>query len=161
MSEETIQNRLKTLLLANYDIEINELEKIDGGYQSDETYVLINRNRKKFVVKYVRSNEQEFNRLKTMVRFESYLAEEVDVQCAKIISTRSGVLDFYSDEDQRYLFVEEYLAGKEPSEENFQRNPSLFEQLGSLLSKIHLSSDKYVSQHFGDFQNIPQEFSIQ
>lgn len=138
------------MLVGRYKLVIDELTTLNGGYRSDETFLLVTEERKKYVVKYIRYHfSAQF--LRTVLKFENFLQDAHAYPCAQILLTDDE--EVLVVDGDRLLFVQVFIEGVEPTREIIDRDDGYLNRLGRLLAQWRCAS-----RQFGLPDGLPVEY---
>ena len=129
---------MENILLNEYNLIIKELIVLPGGYFNDETFLLTTNYQVKYVVKFIKYRFT-FEDLQSILEFQNILHDLHDYPCSKIIPSKNGKI--LCCVNGRFLFVQTFIEGIEPTEE---RDESYFYQMGSLLAKWRNVSENHL-----------------
>ncbi|CAF1192214.1 unnamed protein product [Rotaria sordida] len=143
-----MEDRIKKILFNEYNLNVEKLTLLEGGFRPDEIYLLITVDQMKYVVKYIEYNHS-LEHLQSILIFENILHDLYKYPCPKIILSINKQLFIF--DNQRCLFVQTFIQGIEPNREIIDKNNSYLHQMGSLLAQWRIASSHYsLNIHFNE-----------
>jgi hypothetical protein len=118
---------IKDILFKEYKLNI-----LEGGFRSDETYLLITSDQIKYI-EYSHSIEH----LQSVLKFENILYNYYDYPCSQIVLSNKE--EFVIPDNNRFLFVQTFIEGIEP----LDQDDRYLHQMGCLLATWRIASREY------------------
>ncbi|CAF4346077.1 unnamed protein product [Rotaria magnacalcarata] len=131
------------MLLSNeYDFSVDQLNLLEGGFRPDETYLLITTDQGKYVVKYIEYSHS-LEHLQSILKFENLLHDSYEYPCPQIILSNKQQLVIR--DDNRFLFIQTFVQGIEPTREILDKDDIYLHKMGHLLAQWRMASREYSS----------------
>ncbi|CAF1418630.1 unnamed protein product [Adineta ricciae] len=138
-----MEDRVRQLLSEYYNLTMENISQLEGGYCLDETYRLITSDQMIYVVKYIQY-DHSLQYLQSILKFQNVLHDVHQYPCAKLIPSKENALII--DDNERLLFVQRFIEGTEPSREILDKNDDYLQTMGRLLAQWRCASREYVSE---------------
>ena len=135
-----METRLRTLLFDHYEIDLDRLSILPGGYRDDETYLFTDNEQREYLGKFLRY-PRAVDHLRSILEFQNHLQQHHNYPCARILLSKTN--QFLIEDGDRLFFLQTFLPGKEPTEEFFARNETYFIRMGELLARWRLAAKAY------------------
>ncbi|CAF4619248.1 unnamed protein product [Rotaria sp. Silwood2] len=135
-----MEDRIKKILFDEYQLNVEQLNCLEGGYCPDETYLLITNDQMKYIVKYIEYNHS-VEHLQTILLFENSLHDLYKYPCPNIIYSINKKL--FIIDNNRYLFVQTFIQGIELTKDIIEKNPNYLYRMGCLLAQMRIASSNY------------------
>jgi Ser/Thr protein kinase RdoA (MazF antagonist) len=135
-----MEERITKLLFNEYNIIVDKLSLLEGGYRPDEIYLLVTSDQVKYIVKYI-VYHHSFEHLESILKFENILHDLYKYSCPQIIL--SNKQQFVIKDNNRFLFVQTFIEGIEPTREILDKDDSYLHEMGRLLAQWRIASREY------------------
>jgi Ser/Thr protein kinase RdoA (MazF antagonist) len=135
-----MEERIKNILFNEYNINVEKLILLEGGFRPDETYFLLTSDRIKYIVKYIQYS-YSLEHLQSILKFENILYDLYKYPCPQIIL--SNKQQFVISDENRFLFIQTFIEGIEPTREILDKDDSYLHQMGYLLAQWRIASRHY------------------
>ncbi|CAF1267131.1 unnamed protein product [Rotaria sp. Silwood1] len=135
-----MEDRIKNILINEYKLNVEKLNCLEGGYRTDETYLIITNDKIKYVVKYIEYNHS-VKYLQTILEFENILHDLYKYPCPNIIHSNNKQL--FIIDNNRYLFIQTFIQGTELTKDIIEKKPIYLYKMGSLLAQLRMASIDY------------------
>ncbi|CAF5219642.1 unnamed protein product, partial [Rotaria magnacalcarata] len=119
-----------------------QLNLLEGGFRPDETYLLITTDQGKYVVKYIEYSHS-LEHLQSILKFENLLHDSYEYPCPQIILSNKQQLVIR--DDNRFLFIQTFVQGIEPTREILDKDDIYLHKMGHLLAQWRMASREYSS----------------
>ncbi|CAM4875033.1 unnamed protein product [Rotaria socialis] len=139
---DNMRERIIKLLSNEYDFSVDQLNLLEGGFRPDETYLLITTDQVKYVVKYIEYSHS-LEHLQSILQFEKLLHDSYEYLCPQIILSSKQQLVIR--DDNRFLFIQTFIEGVEPTREILDKDDIYLHKMGHLLAQWRIASREYSS----------------
>lgn len=135
-----MENRLRTILSDHYELDLDRLSVLPGGYRDDETWLFTATDHREYLGKCLRY-PRGVDHLRSILEFQNHLHQHHNYPCARILLSKTN--DLLIEDGDRLFFLQTFLEGKEPKAEFVDRDRTYFTRLGELLARWRLAARDY------------------
>jgi Ser/Thr protein kinase RdoA (MazF antagonist) len=135
-----MEERIRKILFNKYNMNIEKLTIMEGGFCPDETYLFVTSDQNKYIVKYIRYS-YSIQHLKLIFKFENILHDLYKYPYPQIILSNKQEVVIY--DENRFLFVQTFIEGIEPTREILDKDNVYLQEMGRLLAQWRIASRKY------------------
>jgi Ser/Thr protein kinase RdoA (MazF antagonist) len=148
-----MEERIKRILSNEYYFNVDKLTSFDGGFYPDEIYLLVTLDQVKYLVKYIQYSHS-LQYLQSILRFENILHDLYEYPCPQIILSKNEQIVIC--DEKRFLFVQTFIQGIEPTREIIDKDDHYLNHMGCLLAQWrlsyrHYSSNIHMKQEYEEF----------
>ena len=133
---------IRNILSQEYNFNVDSLSVLEGGYNLDDTYLIVTNDHSKYVVKCIQYC-LGVDHLRSILYFQNLLHHSYDYPCSRIVLSNDQRLVL--PVENRFLFVQTFLEGLEPTRQTLDNDHSYLHEMGRLLGRWRIASRHYTS----------------